>query len=467
MNVFRLEADSLLDTDIPKPSGGADYFTNSVLLYNVRWFTRIRWSVVAILALFGLAGLFGNAEWLRHFNITGAWPLVLAAVLALLNLVSMAWSRLLASRKTGLLTNVSLNIWFQIITDLAVLSVMVCRIGPTTTVIAFAYLFHITLACIFFGRRDSFLITLLSISLFLTTVVLTVFRSFVASACGGSCQIVTLSVSDAAAFAVPAIAVWLIVWYLVSSLSDAVRQRDRDLEAANQRLRRVDEAINQQMLRVTHDLKAPFAGIESNIQILKTIHWDETPESVRRIIDKIDARSAALRSRIGDILMLGSLRSAPPAAPESTVFSLRTLLDSVRQDVAGLAAERRVSIAVEPGNVQVFSNPHQLKILFMNLVANAVTYSREGDPVEVGMKEEAGTVLVRITDHGIGISEKALPHIFEDFYRTPEAVSFNSNSTGLGLAIVRQIALNLKLAICVQSDSGKGTVFEVSVPAAC
>jgi len=264
--------------------------------------------------------------------------------------------------------------------------------------------------------------------------------------------------------ALPTIFVWFVIWYLVATIAEEVRLRDRDLDAANKRLIMADEEINQQMLRVTHDLKAPFAGIESNIQVLKTQHWDETPESVRTIINKIDARSAALRSRIGDILMLGSLRSPPPCAPIEEDISLQRLIGSICQEMHSLAAERSITFRTTGTAVDITGNPKQLKILFANLIANAVTYSHKGGTVDIDIQQSDESARVRIADHGIGIGEKALPYIFEDFYRTPEAVSFNSNSTGLGLAIVRQIVRNLRLAITVKSEAGKGTVFEVSIP---
>ena len=350
------------------------------------------------------------------------------------------------------------NIWFQIVTDLVVLSVAVYRLGPTTTVIGFAYLFHITLACIFFGRRDSFGVTVLSAGLFLGTVVLESRGLFPASHEANASAILAKAV-----FAVPAVFVWGIMWYLVSSLSEAVRRRDRDLDAANQRLIRADDEINLQMLRVTHDLKAPFSGIESNIQILKHMHWHEMPESVRGIVDKIDARSMSLRGRIGDILMLGSLRSASEAECVSEPVQMRGLLGTVLQDVQGLAREGNVSIELT-GEADVRSDPRQLKILFLNLISNAILYSRAGGTVDIGIEDETAQARVRVVDHGIGISDKALPHIFEDFFRSQEAAAFNPKSTGLGLAIVRQVARNLGLAIVVESAQNEGTVFDVTIP---
>lgn len=466
MGTFRLEPLPLPDENAAH-AAGADGLTDAVLLNNARWFTRIRWIAVAVVAAFGLAGCAVEADVLARFGLRppGVWPFWVTGVLVLLNLVSIGWIRRLASRSTSPRFPVKANTWFQVVSDLLVLSVLVYRVGTTTTVIPFAYVFHITLACIFFGRRDSLLVTLLSVFLFLATVSLELAGVLPAGGVLVTAASSPPGIQATALFAIPTAFVWLIVWYLVSSLSDAVRQRDRELDAANRRILKADEEINLQMLRVTHDLKAPFSGIESNIQTLKQSHWDQVPEPVQQIISRIDGRSAALRARIADILTLGNLRSARVGERPGGPVDLKELLESIVQDLQGLAASKQVNVEFSGDAVTVSNDPVQLKVLFANLVSNAIVYSHNGGAVQVDLRTLAGQACVRVVDHGIGIAEKALPHVFGDFYRTPEAAAFNPNSTGLGLAIVRQVARNLRLVVSVESEPGKGTAFQVFIPA--
>ncbi len=465
MGAFRLDSEPPPGATVAG-AAGADGLTKVVLLHNARWFTRIRWIVVVVLAAFGGAGRLFDAGAFQHFGILppGGWPFFLAGILALLNLGSMHWVRRLAERATCTWRSAAANIWFQIVTDLAVLTVLVYRIGPTHTVIPFAYLFHITLACIFFGRRDSLLVTLLSALLFLATVTLEWLDPLARAGIPAGTSLNAPDLVTALLVALQTVFVWMVVWYLASSLSGAVRTRDRNLAAANERIVRADEAINRQMLRVTHDLKAPFSGIESNIQILKRMYWNEATDNVRRIIEKIEARSASLRARIGAILTLGSLRSNPGGECAETAVNLRELLQATLQDVHGLASEKRIAIEFAEGDANVSSDVRQLKMLFLNLISNAIVYSRENGTVSIAIRAKAAQVSVRVEDRGMGISAAALPHIFDDFYRAPEAAMVNPNSTGLGLAIIRQVARNLRLSIVVESEPGKGTVFQVLFP---
>jgi two-component system phosphate regulon sensor histidine kinase PhoR len=104
-------------------------------------------------------------------------------------------------------------------------------------------------------------------------------------------------------------------------------------------------------------------------------------------------------------------------------------------------------------------------MLFSNLLGNAVIYSHEGGTVRVRCTPlEPGGAKVEIEDQGIGIPAEKLPRIFEEYFRTNEAVRHNKQSSGLGLAIVRQVAEAHGIHIRVESRPGVGTIFRVHLP---
>ena len=218
------------------------------------------------------------------------------------------------------------------------------------------------------------------------------------------------------------------------------------------------------MLRTTHGLKAPFSGIESNIQVLRFQYWDEIPESVRTIINRIEVRAQTLSERIKQVLVLGDLKSQPTREDRSVPVDLQSVIHAVVEDLAEKTKDRRIALDVRISPATVLGNMEELIILFSNLVANAIFYSHEGGRVEVSARQDADDVHVSVSDHGIGIRDEALPHIFDEYFRTEEAARFNKLSTGLGLAIVKETVRNLGLRIKVASELGKGTTFEVRVP---
>jgi len=433
-----------------------------ILLQNARWFTRIRWVVVGLLFVFGVLSQ-GFPDFLAKLSIAPAteWPWTLAGILAILNLIFVFLLRPVHEPFSR--ARVVTYTWLQILTDLVILTVLVHEVGSTDTFIAFAYLFHIVLSCIFFAPRDSLLVTMLATVLFLGCWTLETMGilSRQTILMGPHSQVLP---PMALLNALSVIFIWFVVWYLTSTISKAVRERDRKLAMANELLVAADREKNLLMLRTTHDLKAPFSGIETKIELLKMQDWDALPATARTIINSIEVRAATLRERIKDILLLGELRQSPYQTDQDESVDLNSLLNAVIADLSAKADQRKVSVCLSVQNVSIISNRKLLNTLFANLIGNAIVYSHENSQVEVTAESTSEGISVKITDHGIGISEKAMPHIFEEYFRAPEAAQFNLLSTGLGLAIVKHIAQNVALKISVMSEQGKGTTFEVLIP---
>ncbi len=106
----------------------------------------------------------------------------------------------------------------------------------------------------------------------------------------------------------------------------------------------------------------------------------------------------------------------------------------------------------------------RLRELFLNLVDNAIKYSRSGGTVEMALTIEQGQARLSVTDHGIGIAEEDRPQIFDRFYRTDNARAHTKKGTGLGLAICSWIAESHHGHIEVQSQVGEGSTFTVWLP---
>jgi len=438
---------------------GFEGLGSSVLIQNALWFTHIRWVVVMGMAAFGLLNLWTPSLLTRAGLIPqGAWPWGLAGLLAAVNGLFVLQLRRLSADSPG--RWITGSIWAQIVVDLLILTLLVHRAGPLDTFIGFAYLFHIVLACIFFTPRKSLSVALLSAVLFVAVVSLQATgvipkQSIVVDAVGHSRQ-----TSMVILWTLSALFIWFGVWYLAATIARTVRRRDRELAIANENLRQADKERTLQVLRVTHDLRAPFSGIESNIQLLRFQHWEEIPESVRHLIDRIQVRAQTLAERIRDILTLGDLRSSDRPVIPSPV-ELNTVVQQAIDGLLDTATARRITVRVDVPPMHVSGEHKPLVILFANLISNAIFYSHEGGEIDVRAVATPREVCVGIQDHGIGIKDEALPRIFEEFFRTREAASFNSRSTGLGLPIVGTIARKLGLRIRVNSEEDKGTLFEV------
>ena len=465
MGTFEL-AERVIDETPSEPTASAA-LGSDILLHNARWFMKVRWLVVMVFLVAGLAGAIAAGR-LREIGlrIPSEWLLPLAGGLAASNLVFGVTSRRLSQERHR--PAVTIHIWLQIAVDVLAVSLLVHAIGSEQTFISFIYLFHISLACIFFPKRESILVAMASVVLYLAVVALELSGLWPSAGvfAGGTTGAAARDPTISLLAALSAAAIWFVVWYLVSTLSEAVRKRDLRLGTMNEHLLKLDQEKNMQMLLTTHELKVPFAGIQSSIDVLKMQHWAVVPDDVRTILEKIDSRAKLLSARISEILYLGNLKSAGAThSPVSLApVELSQLVSETIRNLEPKAQERHTRFDVSLPPLWVPGSQEHLGVLFTNLLSNAVQYSQEGGTVEVEGRVDSEGIHILVSDHGIGIREDALPHIFEDFYRTKEAARFNRMSSGMGLAIVREIVRQFALRVRVTSDEGKGTTFEVVFP---
>ncbi|KPL25417.1 MAG: hypothetical protein AMJ75_00775 [Phycisphaerae bacterium SM1_79] len=262
-----------------------------------------------------------------------------------------------------------------------------------------------------------------------------------------------------------AIGIWLVVWHLASHLSSMVRQRDFELAETNRRLMAAQEERSRHMLATTHQLKAPFAAIYSNAQLLLQGYCGNIPDEALRVIQRITARCRRLTAEIQEMLQLANLSStSQESLPRTKIVSTELLLWCMSQ-VDPVARERGVVFKTDIRPVAMIGTEDHFKMLFVNLLSNAVIYSHMNGQVQVSCRRGPNSEpIVTIVDNGIGIPAHKLSHIFEEHYRTKEAVQHNKESSGLGLAIVKHVAEMYSIRIRVESRLGFGTRFELTFP---
>jgi two-component system, OmpR family, sensor histidine kinase VicK len=112
----------------------------------------------------------------------------------------------------------------------------------------------------------------------------------------------------------------------------------------------------------------------------------------------------------------------------------------------------------------VMATPDELDRVFNNLVSNAFKYTPEGGSVTVKAVRAAEEVQVEVSDTGIGIPEESLSHLFEEFFRAPNAKERVRHGTGLGLVVVKEIVARYGGHIQVDSVPDRGTTFTVTWP---
>jgi signal transduction histidine kinase len=438
-----------------------------LLRQNVDWYCRLRWVVAAVFVVFGIAGYFPELLPSIGLNPRTRWAIVLAVLLGIANTGFVLHGRI-ANRSISS-KSIKANLWTQIVFDLLIVTVLIHFAGHFNTGICFIYLIHIVLACIFFTRFESFLVTFLGILLYLGGAIverrgwLPSRSIFLSAPFGGGLDFPT------SAFVITTATkagIFAVIWYLASRLSGILRSKEVELADTNRRLVVAQQEKARHMLRTTHELKAPFASIHANTQLLEKGLCGPLSEDAQTVIKKISNRARRLAHEIQEMLQLANLSSEDAETLELESVDLSEVIEWCIGHVKQIADEHKVVISPELTTACCTGIGDHLKMLFTNLLANAIIYSEPGDAVDVkcatNVKKRA---VITIKDRGIGISADKLPHIFEDYYRTDEAVLHNKDSTGLGLAIVREVALRHQIRIDVWSELGAGT--EIRLLFAC
>jgi two-component system phosphate regulon sensor histidine kinase PhoR len=125
-----------------------------------------------------------------------------------------------------------------------------------------------------------------------------------------------------------------------------------------------------------------------------------------------------------------------------------------------------VTVHVAGQNAKLPIEQARLRLLFVNLIENAIKYNRPGGSVTVEVKKRGGTVSISVADTGIGIPEEHQSRVFERFYRVDKSRSKKTGGTGLGLAIVKHVTALYGGSLNLVSAPGKGTTITIAFPVA-
>jgi len=234
----------------------------------------------------------------------------------------------------------------------------------------------------------------------------------------------------------------------------------------NEMLDALEHAFTRQQRFVSdasHELRTPVAAIRSvtDVALLEPLSQEEYVTVLRTI----NMEAERLGSLISELLELAHADEGQIALQREPV-NLDRLVEAVVANAKPLAEERQLHLEVEIlAAVIVEGDEARLIQMLLNLLANAIQYTKPGGHVTVSVQAEQQQAVVRVRDTGIGIAAEHLPHIFERFYRGDAAHAPTSwGSCGLGLAIVEWIVRAHRGTILVESQPGQGSVFTVLLP---
>ena len=219
---------------------------------------------------------------------------------------------------------------------------------------------------------------------------------------------------------------------------------------------------------VTHELKTPVTSIRLHLETLKT-RGDAVDDAKRReFYDVMLQDSDRLLHLIEQVLSAGRKGRVPQQQVRIDLRMLAEECITLTRTQRHLPPEALRLVTGAGEQIEVMGDPDHLRGAILNLLDNAVKYSRDNVRVEVEVdKGDQDLAVVRVRDRGIGIPPSETKRIFGRFYRTPWALTQRVKGTGLGLFIVAQTAKRHGGRVLAHSDGvGRGATFTLELPSA-
>jgi signal transduction histidine kinase len=227
--------------------------------------------------------------------------------------------------------------------------------------------------------------------------------------------------------------------------------------------KRLDAVRRDFVANASHELKTPVASIQAAAETIHSAASDD-PAVIPRFAAQLEREAARLSRIVSDLLDLSRLEAGSDL--QEIVALDATLRDEIER-YEERAAEAGVQLSMTAqSSPKVHGTARDLALLVRNLVDNAIRYTRPGGRISVELGEDDGDAVLAVSDTGVGIPQRDLPRVFERFYRVDRARSRETGGTGLGLSIVRHVVENHAGRVSVESELGRGTRFEVHLPAA-
>ena len=228
------------------------------------------------------------------------------------------------------------------------------------------------------------------------------------------------------------------------------------------RVRRLEAVRRDFISNVSHELRTPLASLKALTETLRDGALED-PKAARRFLGRIETEVDALTQMASELLELTRIESGQVPL-ELRPIPVADLLGRAADRMRAQAERAGLSLRMEPvpENTRVQADPSRLEQVLVNLIHNALKFTRSGGEVTLGAKMDGEMVRFSVQDTGVGIPTEELERVFERFYKADRARS--GGGTGLGLSIARHIVEAHGGRIWAESREGQGSTFYFTIP---
>ncbi len=387
---------------------------------------------------------------------------LIGGLLLLSNIIYLLIYRYLTRQRAGYSErNLRILVLIQIVFDLVLLTFLLHYSGGVENPFIIYYVFHLMIASILLPRIISFgiaTVTMMLVGIMASGEYIGWFQHYYLEG------FIDFGFFDNLKYltgtGIIFISTSYVVVYLTSTVSAKLRYKEKAYRQANQNLREKDNIKNEYVFRITHDIKGHIAAVKN---CLDATFIDIPEDKKQEFIKRAYARTEKLIVFIKDLLRITQLRLRDNMMKED--FSLSALIHEIvgihREDLDSKKISVQSDIQVE----ELYADRFSIAEVFDNLLTNSIKYiSDEGTIMIKVVYNHANQSIIEFSDTGMGIPQKDLSNIFDEFYIASNNRGTGTDNTGMGLAIVKKIVRSHKGSIQVKSKEGEGTTFTILLP---
>jgi two-component system phosphate regulon sensor histidine kinase PhoR len=227
-------------------------------------------------------------------------------------------------------------------------------------------------------------------------------------------------------------------------------------------LRNLQTTRRELIGNISHEFRTPLAGIKAMVETLRDGAVDDQ-EAARDFLARIDDEVERLTQIVVELTELSRIETGEAELRLESV-DLNLLVEEVITQLSPQIERQQLTAEknIDANLPSVQADKRRIRQTIVNLIHNAIKFTNTGGKIMVTTRIHNGSVTVDISDTGIGIAKRDLPHVFERFYKGDRDRS--GGGTGMGLAIAKHVIEAHGGSIWVQSEEGKGSNFSFSLP---